>query len=70
MRYVAAAVLLTCGLAVGAGDRVFAEEPPSLDAVKWMGPGTSYANPLRRIGGQGAGGEVIASPSPFGRGSG
>ncbi len=44
MRYVAAAVLLTCGLAVGAGERAFAEEPPSLDAVKWMGPGTSYAN--------------------------
>ena len=44
MRYVAAAVLLMCGLGVGAGGRVFAEEPPSLDAVKWMGPGTSYAN--------------------------
>jgi hypothetical protein len=44
MRYVAAAVLLTCGLAVGAGNRVFAEEPPSLDGVKWMGPGASYAS--------------------------
>jgi hypothetical protein len=43
MRYVAAAVVLTCGLAVGGGGRVLAEEPPSLDPVKWIGPGTSYA---------------------------
>jgi hypothetical protein len=43
MRYVAAAVLLACGLVVGGGNRGFAEEPPSLEPVKWMGPGTSYA---------------------------
>ena len=43
MRYLAA-MLVTCGLALGGGQRVLAEAPPSLEAVKWMGPSTSYAS--------------------------